>query len=313
MNIVISGAAGFIASHLTDHLLSQGHTVTGIDNFLTGSKKNIHHLLSNERYTFIESDVINFDYGKIEGVVDIVFHMASPASPIQYKKYPIETLEVNSVGTKRALEFATKKQAVLVYASTSEVYGDPLVHPQVEAYWGNVNPNGVRSCYDEAKRFGEAMCMSYVRKNKTKVRIARIFNTYGPRMDVNDGRVVSNFIVQAIKNASITIYGNGQQTRSFCYVSDLVRGLALLATKELVAGEVINLGNPNEMTIKEIAEKIKELTSSQGQVQLHPIDLDDPQRRKPDITKAQEMLGWNPTVSLEEGLRSTITYFKSIV
>lgn len=313
MNIVITGAAGFITSHLTDHLLSQGHTVTGIDNFLTGSKKNIHHLLSNERYAFIESDVIDFDYGKLEGIVDIVFHMASPASPIQYKKYPIETLEVNSIGTKRALEFATKKQAVLVYASTSEVYGDPLVHPQVESYWGNVNPNGVRSCYDEAKRFGEAMCMSYVRKNKTKVRIARIFNTYGPRMDVNDGRVVSNFIVQAIKNAPITIYGNGQQTRSFCYVSDLVRGLALLATKELVAGEVINLGNPNEMTIKEIAEKIKELTSSQGQVQLHPIDLDDPQRRKPDITKAQEMLGWNPTVSLEEGLRSTITYFKSIV
>lgn len=313
MNIVITGGAGFIASHLTDYLLSQGHTVTGLDNYLTGSKKNIEHLLPNESYTFIESDVVNFDYGKIEGAVDIVFHMASPASPIQYKKYPIETLEVNSVGTKRALEFATKKQAVLVYASTSEVYGDPLVHPQVESYWGNVNPNGVRSCYDEAKRFGEAMCMSFVRKNNTKVRIARIFNTYGPRMDVNDGRVVSNFIVQAVKNAPITIYGDGLQTRSFCYVSDLVRGLTLLATKELSSGEVVNLGNPNEMTIKEIAEKIKKLTNSEGEVQLHPIDLDDPQRRKPDITKAKELLTWSPVVSLEEGLGSTIAYFKSIL
>lgn len=313
MNIVITGAAGFIASHLTDHLLSQGHTVTGIDNFLTGNKRNVQHLLPNERYTFIESDVIDFDYGKINERVDIIFHMASPASPIQYKKYPVETLEVNSVGTKRALDFATKKQAVLVYASTSEVYGDPLVHPQVESYWGNVNPNGVRSCYDEAKRFGEAMCMSYVRKHKTNVRIARIFNTYGPRMDVNDGRVVSNFIVQALKNEPITIYGDGLQTRSFCYVSDLVHGLALLATRDLPSGEVVNLGNPNEMTIKEIAEKIKELTNSQGQVQLHPIDLDDPQRRKPDITKAKELLSWSPVISLQEGLQSTIAYLKSIL
>lgn len=313
MNIVITGSAGFIASHLTDHLLSEGHTVTGIDNFLTGNKRNIQHLLSNEKYAFIEGDVLDFDYGRIDKDVDVVFHMASPASPIQYKKYPIETLEVNSIGTKRALDFATKKNAVLVYASTSEVYGDPLMHPQVESYWGNVNPNGVRSCYDEAKRFGEAMCMSYVRKYETKVRIARIFNTYGPRMDVNDGRVVSNFIVQALKNEPITIYGSGLQTRSFCYVSDLVRGLTLLATKELSSGEVINLGNPNEMTIKEIAEKIKTATNSEGEVQLHPIDQDDPQRRKPDITKAKELLDWNPTISIEEGLGSTITYFKSIL
>lgn len=313
MNIVITGSAGFIASHLTDYLLSEGHTVTGIDNYLTGSKRNIQHLLSNEKYEFIEADVLNFDYGQIQKSVDIVFHMASPASPIQYKKYPIETLEVNSIGTKRALDFATKKGAVLVYASTSEVYGDPLIHPQVESYWGNVNPNGVRSCYDEAKRFGEAMCMSYVRKYNTKVRIARIFNTFGPRMDVNDGRVVSNFIVQALKNEPITIYGNGLQTRSFCYVSDLVRGLTLLATKELSSGEVINLGNPNEMTIKEIAEKIKELTNSEGEVQLHPIDQDDPQRRKPDIAKAKKLLDWSPAISLEDGLGTTIAYFKSIL
>ncbi|MFZ2026629.1 MAG: UDP-glucuronic acid decarboxylase family protein [Microgenomates group bacterium] len=313
MNIVITGSAGFIASHLTDYLLSEGHMVMGIDNFLTGSKRNIQHLLSNGKYEFIEANVLNFDYARIERDVDIVFHMASPASPIQYKKYPIETLEVNSIGTKRALDFATKKKAVLVYASTSEVYGDPLIHPQVESYWGNVNPNGVRSCYDEAKRFGEAMCMSYVRKYDTKVRIARIFNTYGPRMDVDDGRVVSNFIVQALKNVPITIYGNGLQTRSFCYVSDLVRGLTLLATKQLPSGEVINLGNPNEMTIAEIAERIKTVTGSEGPVQLYPIDQDDPQRRKPDITRAKELLDWSPAVSLEEGLGSTIAYFKSIL
>jgi nucleoside-diphosphate-sugar epimerase len=313
MNIVITGSAGFIASHLTDHLLSLGHTVTGIDNFITGRKKNIEHLLSNNKYEFIEADVVTFDYSVIKKPVDIVFHMASPASPIQYKKYPIETLEVNSVGTKRALDFAMHKNAKLVYASTSEVYGDPLVHPQVEWYWGNVNPNGVRSCYDEAKRFGEAMCMSYVRKNSTQVRIARIFNTYGPRMDMQDGRVISNFIVQGLKNESITLYGNGLQTRSFCYVSDLVLGLTALATKELANGEVINLGNPNEMTVKAIAEKIKALTDSKAEISINPIEADDPLRRKPDISKAHELLEWEPHVSVDEGLTSTIEYFKPLV
>ncbi len=313
MHIVITGSAGFIASHLTEHLLSLGHTVTGIDNFITGNKKNIEHLLTNKALTFIEGNAIDFDYATIGEPVDVVFHLASPASPIQYKKYPIETLEVNSVGTKKALKFATKKNAILVYASTSEVYGDPLVHPQVESYWGNVNPNGVRSCYDEAKRFGEAMCMSFVRKYKTNVRIARIFNTYGPRMDVNDGRVVSNFIIQALKNEPITIYGNGMQTRSFCYVSDLVLGLAALATKDVLSGEVINLGNPNEMTVKDIAEKIKLLTNSKGEISLNPIEADDPQRRKPDITKAQQLLGWEPQISVDQGLTSTIAYFKSIL
>jgi len=313
MRIVITGSAGFISSHLTEHLLSLGHTVIGIDNFITGSKKNIEHLLTNKALTFIEHDVIDFDYGTIDVPVDVIFHLASPASPIQYKKYPIETLDVNSLGTKKALEFATKKNAIFVYASTSEVYGDPLIHPQVESYWGNVNPNGVRSCYDEAKRFGEAVSMSFVRKYKTNVRIARIFNTYGPRMDINDGRVVSNFIVQALKNEPITLYGNGLQTRSFCYVSDLVLGLTALATKNIPSGEVINLGNPNEMTVKDIAEKIKSLTNSNGVISLNPIEADDPQRRKPDITKAKQLLGWKPQISIDQGLTSTIAYFKSIL
>jgi nucleoside-diphosphate-sugar epimerase len=249
----------------------------------------------------------------VEEPVDIVFHMASPASPIQYKKYPLETLQVNSLGTKQALDFATEKKAVFVFASTSEVYGDPLVHPQVEWYWGNVNPNGVRSCYDEAKRFGEAMCMTYVRTKKTQVRIARIFNTYGPRMDIDDGRVISNFIVQSLKNEPITLYGTGEQTRSFCYVSDLVRGLWALATKQLMAGEVINLGNPVEMTMKEIANKIKITTGSTSSLIQKPICQDDPLKRKPDISKAKELLGWEPTISLDEGLRKTIDYFKSVL
>lgn len=313
MHIFITGSAGFIASHLVEYILSQGHSVTGVDNYITGSARNIKSVMDNPRLHFIQQDILTFDYTSIKEPVDIVFHMASPASPIQYKKYPLETLQVNSVGTKQALDFATEKNAVFVYASTSEVYGDPLVHPQVEWYWGNVNPNGVRSCYDEGKRFGEAMCMTYVRTKKTKVRIARIFNTYGPRMDVNDGRVVSNFIIQALKNEPITLYGTGEQTRSFCYVSDLTAGLWALATKELTPGEVINLGNPNEMTIKEIAHKIKILAESTSSFIQKPIDLDDPLKRKPDISKAKELLDWEPTVSLDEGLHKTIDYFKSIL
>jgi len=313
MHIVITGSAGFIASHLVDHILSVGHSVTGVDNFITGSPKNIKDVMENPSFHFIQQDILTFDYTSVQEPVDIVFHMASPASPIQYKKYPLETLQVNSLGTKQALDFATEKKAIFVYASTSEVYGDPLVHPQIEWYWGNVNPNGVRSCYDEAKRFGEAMCMTYVRTKKTQVRIARIFNTYGPRMDVNDGRVVSNFIVQALKNEPITLYGTGEQTRSFCYVSDLVRGLWAIATKELAPGEVINLGNPNEMTIKEIAHKVKVATESTSTSIQKPIEQDDPLKRKPDISKAKELLEWEPTVSLDEGLIKTIEYFKSIL
>ena len=313
MHILITGSAGFIASHLVEHILSLGHTVTGIDNFITGSRKNIASSIKNPAFHFIEEDILKFDYSSVKEPVNIVFHMASPASPIQYKKHPFETLQVNSVGTQQALEFATEKKAVLVFASTSEVYGDPLVHPQVEWYWGNVNPNGVRSCYDEAKRFGEAMCMTYVRTRNTQVRIARIFNTYGPRMDVNDGRVISNFIVQALKNEPITLYGTGDQTRSFCYVSDLVLGLWALATKELQTGEVINLGNPNEMTIAEIALKIKTATDAISEFIKKPIELDDPSKRKPDISKAKELLNWEPQIPVEEGLTKTIDYFKSIL
>ncbi len=313
MHILITGSAGFITSHLVEYILGMGHSVTGIDNFITGSKKNIESSLKNPSFHFIEHDILTFDYSSIKKPVDIVFHMASPASPIQYKKHPLETLQVNSVGTNQALEFATEKKAVFVYASTSEVYGDPLVHPQVEWYWGNVNPNGVRSCYDEAKRFGEAMCMTYVRTKETKVRIARIFNTYGPRMDVNDGRVISNFIVRALKNEPIDLYGTGEQTRSFCYVSDLVAGLWALATKEINTGEVVNLGNPIEMTIREIANKIKALTESTSSLVLKPIELDDPLKRKPDISKAKELLDWEPIVPLDEGLRKTIEYFSSVI
>ena len=313
MHILITGSAGFIASHLVEYILSLGHSVTGIDNFLTGSPKNIEQLKNNPGFHFIESDILSFDYSSIKEHVDIIFHMASPASPIQYKKYPIETLQVNSLGTNQVLDYAAEKKALVVYASTSEVYGDPLVHPQVEWYWGNVNPNGVRSCYDEAKRFGEAMCMSYVRTKKSQVRIARIFNTYGPRMDVNDGRVVSNFIVQALKNEPITLYGTGNQTRSFCYVSDLVSGLWSLATKDLESGVVINLGNPNEMTITEIAKKVKIATESTSDFIQKPIEQDDPLKRKPDISKAKELLEWEPKISLDEGLRKTIEYFKTVI
>jgi nucleoside-diphosphate-sugar epimerase len=313
MHILITGGAGFIASHLAEYCIAQGHTITAIDNFITGSAKNIEGLKSNPSFHFIKADVVGFDYSLVKGHVDIVFHMASPASPIQYKKYPVETLEVNSVGTKQALDFALKQKALLVFASTSEVYGDPLVHPQVEWYWGNVNPNGVRSCYDEAKRFGEAICMTYVRTKNAQVRIARIFNTYGPRMDVNDGRVVSNFIVQALKKEPITIYGTGEQTRSFCYVSDLVGGLYALATKEITPGEVVNLGNPKEMTIMEIAHKIKADTQSESEIVKKPIELDDPSKRKPDISKAKELLEWEPTISVEEGFQKTIEYFKTVI
>jgi nucleoside-diphosphate-sugar epimerase len=313
MHILVTGAAGFIGSHLTDYILQNGHSVVGIDNCITGSLNNVAHLKNESSFRLIQENLITFDPTSLSNKVDIVFHMASPASPIQYKKYPVETLEVNSIGTKVALQIAKLHNASFVYASTSEVYGDPLQHPQTESYWGNVNPNGVRSCYDEAKRFGEAMTMTYVRTFHVDARIARIFNTYGPRMDVQDGRVVSNFIVQALKQEPITIYGNGVQTRSFCYVDDLVRGLWLLATKKIPAGSVINLGNPNEKTIRDIALLIKELTSSPSSIVDHPIEADDPQKRKPDITKAFSDLGWQPEIHLVNGLQKTIEYFKTLI
>jgi len=311
MHILITGAAGFIGSHLSDYALKNGHSVIGIDNYITGSKDNIRHLLQSNSFQIINHDLIHFDPKSLPNAVDIVFHLASPASPIQYKKFPVETLEVNSIGTRIALEIAHIHKAIFVYASTSEVYGDPLEHPQTESYWGNVNPNGVRSCYDEAKRFGEAMTMTYVRNQQVQARIARIFNTYGPRMDVLDGRVVSNFIVQALQNKPITLYGSGTQTRSFCFVSDLVHGLWLLATKSIENGSVINLGNPNELSIYEIGLIIQKLTHTKSAIIEHPIDEDDPKKRKPDISKARSLLGWSPHVSLTNGLTETIEYFKS--
>lgn len=311
MHILVTGSAGFIGSHLTDFALQMNNSVIGIDNFITGSRTNIAHLTQNNQFSILEHDLVTFDPKTLHHEVDVVFHLASPASPIQYKKHPVETLEVNSIGTKNALEIARLHNAIFVYASTSEVYGDPLEHPQSETYWGNVNPNGVRSCYDEAKRFGEAMAMTYLRSYGTQVRIARIFNTYGPRMDVQDGRVVSNFIVQALQNKPITLYGSGDQTRSFCYVDDLVKGLWLLATKKCDNGSVINLGNPNEKKIKEIAQIIKQLTQSRSSIVEEPIDEDDPKKRKPDITRAQAILGWQPSVELTVGLTKTIDYFRT--
>lgn len=310
MNILITGGAGFVGSHLTEHHLNLGHHVYVIDNLITGQQANIDPLLENQNLHFFNQDVIAFDFVQLPDM-DVLYHLASPASPIQYKKYPVETMMVHSTGTHNLLEFMREGRGKrIVMASTSEVYGDPLVHPQVEEYWGNVNPNGVRSCYDEAKRFAEALLMTYHRKYEVDVRIARIFNTYGPHMEKNDGRVVSNFVMQALSKEPITIYGDGKQTRSFCYVSDLVQGLFLLGTTENISGKVINLGNPNEKTVAELAELVKQLTKSNSEIVYRPIDEDDPKKRKPDITKAQTILGWEPKISLEDGLEKTITYFR---
>lgn len=310
MNILITGAAGFIGSHLVHFLLKKDYHVFGIDNFITGNKKNISDILDNPRFTFIENDLTSCDLTMIPSC-NFIFHLASPASPIQYKKYPIETLMANSLGTKNVLDFMKKTNSkTFVITSTSEVYGDPLVHPQKESYWGNVNPNGVRSCYDESKRFAESLVMAYFRTYQLDIRIARLFNTYGPNMEQNDGRVVSNFILQSIQNKPITIYGEGNQTRSFCYVFDMVKGLYQLAITKDIAGEVVNLGNPNEKTILELAHQIKMMTSSSSLIVHSPLDQDDPKKRKPDISKAKKLLCWEPTISLEKGLEETITYFK---
>ena len=312
MNVLITGGAGFIGSHLTKKYIDRGDDVYVIDNLLTGNKRNIEPL-SKEKLHFFEEDIRTFDYQKIPEI-EIVYHLASPASPIQYKKYPIETLMTNAYGTFRLMEHA-KSGAVkkIVLASTSEVYGDPLVHPQNESYFGNVNPIGLRACYDEAKRFAEALVMSYKQKYNLDVRIARIFNTYGPNMEVDDGRVISNFISQILKGQSITIYGTGKQTRSFCYVSDMVEGIIALGQTANLSGQVINLGNPDEKTVLELVEIIKNLMESKGELDFKPIETDDPKKRRPDITKAQTLLNWEPQVPLEEGLKNTITYFKEII
>jgi UDP-glucuronate decarboxylase len=307
---VVTGGAGFLGSHLCEALLARGDEVVCLDNFLTGSPDNVAHLTPNPRFRLVRSDVT--DYLHVGGPVDLVLHFASPASPIDYLKLPIETLKVGSVGTLHALGLARDKQARFILASTSEVYGDPEVHPQVESYWGNVNPLGVRSCYDEGKRVAETLMMDYHRQNKVDVRIVRIFNTYGPKMAENDGRVVSNFILQALKGEDITVYGRGEQTRSFCFVSDLVEGLVRMMDCPGFTGPV-NLGNPAETTILQFAEKIIDLTGSRSRVVFKPLPADDPKQRQPDITLAKEMLKWEPKVKVEDGLRQTIDYFHSIL
>ncbi|MBA2353084.1 MAG: SDR family oxidoreductase [Acidobacteria bacterium] len=306
--VVITGAAGFIGSHLAETLLDRGHTVVGIDNLLTGATANIAHL-HNRDFTFIKHDVTNYIY--IDGPVDAVLHWASPASPIDYLELPIPTLKVGALGTHKALGLAKEKQARFVIASTSEVYGDPLEHPQKETYWGNVNPVGPRGVYDEAKRFAEAMTMAYHRFHGLDAKIVRIFNTYGPRMRVNDGRSVPAFMSQALRNEDVTIFGDGSQTRSFCYVTDLVDGIIRLLESDL--NEPVNIGNPHELTIKQIAETIIAMTGSSSRLVFQSLPEDDPKVRRPDITRARTLLGWEPKVSLEEGLTRTIEYFRTKV
>ena len=306
---VVTGGAGFLGSHLTDRLLAEGYRVIGVDNFITGNPANLDHLKGESRYSFIKQDVT--EYLDIPGEVNMIFHFASPASPIDYLELPIQTLKVGSLGTHRALGLAKAKGAGFLLASTSECYGDPLVHPQTEEYWGNVNPIGPRGVYDEAKRFAEAMTMAYHRYHKVDSKIVRIFNTYGPRMRLKDGRVVPAFIGQALKGEPITVFGDGKQTRSFCYVSDLIDGIFKLSQSDF--HEPVNIGNPNELTIKEFAERIVRLVGSKSKVIYEPLPVDDPKQRRPDITRATQRLGWKPVVDLEKGLSETIEWFKSRV
>ena len=304
MNIVITGGSGFVGSYLCENLINDGHKIIVIDNLLTGSTENINNLLDNENFSFIEHDVQ--DHIEIEDKVDYVLHFASAASPKAYTEHPVNTLKAGSVGTINTLGLAKKHSAEYLLASTSEVYGDPLISPQNEEYWGNVNPNGERSMYDEAKRFAEAAVATYSRSYGLKTKIVRIFNTYGPRMQLNDGRVVTNFIVQALRNENITIYGDGTQTRSFSYVEDTVAGIiSLMNSTEY---DVFNIGNPNEMTVGQLAEKIIELTDSTSEIKYLELPNDDPKQRKPDITKAKTKLNWEPKVNLDEGLAKTITW-----
>ena len=306
MRILITGGAGFIGSHLCDRFISEGHEILCLDNLITGTTENISHLAGNSRFTFIKHDVTNYIF--VEGEVDAILHFASPASPVDYLNYPIQTLKVGSLGTHKALGLAKEKKACFLLASTSEVYGDPLLHPQTEDYWGNVNPIGPRGVYDEAKRFAEAMTMAYRRYHQVDTRIARIFNTYGPRMRLNDGRVVPNFILQALQGKDLTIYGDGSQTRSFCYIDDLIEGIfRLLFSQEI---EPINLGNPDEFSVLDFAKIILEITRSQSRITHQPLPMDDPRVRRPDITKAQKILNWKPQIELKDGIRKTIPYFK---
>ena len=306
VRILVAGGAGFVGSHLCDYLIAQGHSVTAVDSGITGRAKNVAHLADSDRFSLLDLDVTE----PIAWQGEAVFHLASPASPEGYLRYPLATLRVNSIGTENLLTLARQNGAKFLFASTSEVYGDPLVHPQPETYWGNVNPVGPRACYDEGKRFGEALTMEYVRQYAVDARIIRIFNTYGPRNDPRDGRVVPNFIAQALTGSPISIYGDGTQTRSFCFVGDLVRGIAAAMFTAKTQGEVFNLGNPDERSIREFADMIVRLTGTYVPIEHKPLPADDPRRRRPDISKAQTWLGWTPEISLEEGLAETIAYFR---
>jgi len=306
MRVLVTGGAGFLGSHLCDRLIEQGHDVICLDNYFTGSKKNIEHLADNPRFEFIRHDVTE----SILLEVDRIYNLACPASPVHYQYNPVKTIKTSILGAVNMLGLAKRVKARILQASTSEVYGDPSVHPQVEEYWGNVNPIGIRSCYDEGKRVAETLFMDYHRQNKVDIRIVRIFNTYGPRMHPNDGRVVSNFIVQALQGKDITVYGDGLQTRSFCFVSDLVEAI-LRAMEQTEYDLPINIGNPGEFTILELAEKIIKLTGSKSKIIKEPLPTDDPKQRKPDISKAKKFLNWEPSVNLEEGLKKTIEYFLS--
>ena len=308
MRILVTGGAGFIGSHLCERLLSMGHEVICLDNFFTGRRENILHLLDNQRFELLRHDVIE----PILLEVDQIYNLACPASPIHYQYNPVKTVKTSVMGMINMLGLAKRVHARILQASTSEVYGDPLVHPQTEEYWGNVNPIGLRSCYDEGKRIAETLMMDYHRQSNVDTRIARIFNTYGPRMLENDGRVVSNFVVQALRGEELTLYGEGQQTRSFCYVDDLVEALTRLMNADSLH-EPVNLGNPGEFTIRQLADEVVRICGSQSGVKYMPLPQDDPKQRKPDITRAQELLKWNPTIPLREGLEKTVMYFKKRV
>jgi len=307
MRILITGGAGFLGSHISDYLLKKGHTVVVMDNLLTGSISNIEHLFGNPNFSFIRHDVTNYIH--VPGEINAILHFASPASPDDYLKFPIPTLKVGALGTHKALGLAKEKGAIFMLASTSEVYGDPEINPQVESYWGNVNPIGPRGVYDEAKRFAEALAMAYHRYHKMPVRIIRIFNTYGPRMRLNDGRAVPNFMTQALKNKPITVYGDGTQTRSLCYVSDLVDGIYRLLMSDI--NTPVNVGNPQELNMLALAEMIKKMAGSKSKIVLKPLPQDDPRVRRPDISRAKKELGWKPKVPLEKGLEETLAYFRS--
>ena len=305
-NVLVTGGAGFIGSHLCDRFISEGHYVICMDNLITGSIENVAHLKKDKKFKFVKHNVTKFI--RVDGSLDAILHFASPASPIDYIKLPIQTLKVGSLGTHNALGLAKEKKAKILIASTSEVYGDPLIHPQKETYWGNVNPIGPRGVYDEAKRFAEAITMAYHRVHKIDTKIVRIFNTYGERMRLNDGRVVPNFILQALKGKPLTIYGNGKQTRSFSYVSDTVDGIVRLLNSKL--NEPVNIGNPCEYTILEFAKIIKKLTASKSKIVFEELPCDDPKVRQPDITKAKKFLKWSPKISVEEGIGRTIKWFE---